>query len=389
MCHNMNINLESLSDKTKLKISQGGANGIPYIRRFFRFLALPYCFSKVNWNECKKSKIEVAFDFIYIFFSLKYYPDNYSPCRLWEKPKAEWSYYYGSNYDPYQRRQLRKRVQPNAYEIVFQDKVISEMLCKAKNIATPEILRIVKKGESLEVVAKELAEKNIKNLIFKPRAGKGGGGITCTQFENHDVNAVQKGSIAPLGKIKAESDLIVQKFIVQHKDMSRISRSTNTIRAVTIKKKNGVILLVGTYARFGVGDSKIDNLSQGGICVSVDIGSGKLAKNGFDRMSQIFHGHPTSGITFDGYQIPQWEEVIALAKKVQDAFDFYPLLGMDIAISENGPIVIEVNSGYDNVDLEQARGPILKDPCVYKAFEEYDLLINRRQKKLQSKEQGH
>lgn len=384
----MKFDLEVLSEKAKTKTFQGLENGVPYIRRFFRFLALPYCFSKVNWNECTKSRTQVAADFLYIFFRLKYYPDNYSPCRLWEKSRAEWAYYYGSNYDPYQRRQLRKSVQPSAYEIVFQDKVIAEMLCNSKNIATPRIIEIVKVDRNIVRVAQELAEQDLNNLIFKPRSGKGGGGITCTQFKDGEVYVIQKGERIHCGVLNADSDLIVQEFIVQHEDMSRISKSTNTVRAVTIIKKNGDILVVGTYARFGVGKSKIDNLSQGGICVSVDIESGELAEIGFDRMSRIYREHPTSEIPFGGYRIPFWKEVVAMAKKVQSAFGFYPLLGMDIAVTENGPIVIEINAGYDNVDLEQARGPILKNPNVYETFEDYDLLINKYQKKLQFKEQG-
>lgn len=378
----MKIDLEALAEEGKLKLSEIIESGAPYIRRFFRFLALPYCFSKVNWSECSKSKSQVAFDFIYIFFRLKYYPDNYSPCRLWEKSRSEWQFYYGSNYDPYQRRQLRKYVQPRIYEIVFQDKVISEMLCMSKNIPSPEIIKIVNEGESLEHVALELSIQKLNNLIFKPRSGKGGGGITCTQFEDGEVNAVQKGSLVPLGGVRAESELIVQEFIAQHEAMSIISRSTNTIRAVTIRNKNGEILIIGTYARFGVGSSKVDNLSQGGICVSVGVESGKLSDTGFDRLSQKFKQHPTSGVLFQGYQIPQWEKVIGLAKRVQSSFEFYPLLGMDIAITTEGPVVIEINSGYDNVDLEQARGPILKNPEVYKVFKEYDLLINKYQKNL-------
>ncbi|SFM70129.1 sugar-transfer associated ATP-grasp domain-containing protein [Marinobacter pelagius] len=385
----MKIDLELISDKLKRQTTYGVESAIPYIRRFLRFLALPYCFSKVNWNECTKSKTQVACDFLYIFFQLKYYPDNYSPCRLWEKSRSEWSYYYGSNYDPYQRRQLKKSVQPTVYEIVFRDKVIAEMLCKARNIRTPEIIRILKEGEILEKAVKEFDEQNMKYLIFKPRSGKGGGGITCTQIKDGTVDAIQKGILVPLSGVRAESELIVQEFIIQHRDLSRISKSTNTIRVVTILRKNGDIIIVGTYARFGVGDSKVDNLSQGGICVSVDMDSGKLVETGFDRMSQVFTHHPTSRVPFHGYQIPKWEDVISLAKKVQSAFDFYPLLGMDIAITEEGPAVIEINSGYDNVDLEQATGPILKNPDVYATFKEYDLLINRHQKNLHFKEQGY
>ncbi|MCM0611823.1 hypothetical protein KFJ24_04955 [Marinobacter sediminum] len=378
----MKIDLEALSDRGKQKVFRIREASVPYFRRFLRFIALPYCFVQVNWSECTKSKIEVAFDFLYIFFRFKYFPDNYSPCRLWEKNRSEWVYYYGSNYDPYQRRQLRRHVQPATYEIVFQDKVLSEMLCRANNILTPKVIRVVQKGEYVQDVAKNLAETGFYSLIFKPRSGKGGGDITCTELADGSVRAIRKGEVIPIAGMRAEGELIVQAFISQHKDMSRISTSTNTIRVVTIRKRNGEVVIVGTYARFGVGNSKVDNLSQGGICVSANIRTGELAQVAFDRLGHIFNAHPTSGVAFEGYKIPFWGEVICLAKHVQDSFDFYPLLGMDIAVTLNGPLLIEINSGYDNVGLERARGPILKNPEVYKAFEEHDLFINRHQRNL-------
>jgi len=378
----MSADLEALSESFKDKLRWICNACLPCVRRFLRFLALPYCFSKVNWRECTKSRTQVAFDFIYIFFRFKYFPDNYSSCRLWEKSRADWVYYYGSNYDPYQRRQLRKIVQPESYEIVFKDKVLSEMLCKANYIETPEILRVVREGENLEGVAKDLAGKGFEHLIFKPRSGKGGGGIVCTEFMNGSLRGIVKGYDVSIEDLTANTDLIVQKYISQHKDMSRVSKSTNTIRAVTIFKRDGEVLIIGTYARFGVGNSKVDNLSQGGICVSVDADTGELAKSGFNRLSQIFEVHPTTGVTFEYYRIPLWNEVIEMAKKVQKSFCFYPLLGMDIAITAEGPVVIEINSSYDNVDLEQATGPILKKPDVYQAFNDYDLLINKYQRNI-------
>ena len=63
----------------------------PIIRRILRFIALPYCyFFLVNWKECTASRLQVLKDLLYIFFKLKYYPDNYSPCRFWEKDRKEW-----------------------------------------------------------------------------------------------------------------------------------------------------------------------------------------------------------------------------------------------------------------------------------------------------------
>lgn len=379
----MNIDLELVSETAKIKIFRGIDSVVPYIRRFFRFLALPYCFAKVNWTECNKSKVRVAFDFLYIFFKLKYYPDNYSSCRFWEKSRSVWVFYYGSNYDPFQRSKLQRRVQPKKYEIVFQDKVITEMICRANRIPTPKIERVVNAGELLVSVTRELGSSgSLYKFIFKPRDGKAGHGITYCELNNDKIVAIQSGRFVEARNLVAKEQLVVQQYISQHKDLSCIAESTNTIRLVSLLKKDGSVVILGAYARFGVGNNKVDNMNQGGICVPIDSATGFLGKIGFDKLGRILKEHPTSGVIFDGFKIPMWNDVINLSKSVQSAFFFYPLLGVDIAICNSGPIVIEINSNYDNVGLERTCGPILRKKEVYEAFREYDLLINKQQQTL-------
>lgn len=76
----------------------------PYLRQLLRFLGLPYCYLYlVDWKQCRRSPVLVAMDQLYIFFVLRYFPDNYSNCRLYELPRREWAFYYGSSYHPFQR----------------------------------------------------------------------------------------------------------------------------------------------------------------------------------------------------------------------------------------------------------------------------------------------
>src|SRR5690349_20755516 len=86
----------------------------PYLRRLVRLLSLPYCFLfLINWKECRASKFKVVCDLWYILFVLKTYPYHYSLCRLWASDRDDWKYYYGSNYEPYQRARLSIAVQPH------------------------------------------------------------------------------------------------------------------------------------------------------------------------------------------------------------------------------------------------------------------------------------
>jgi len=111
---------------------------IPYMRRIERFIALPYCYLKlVNWSECGATRLQVVKDLLYIFFVLKYFPDNYSLCRLWEKDRKTWTQYYGSIYEPYQRSRLRKEVQKEEYRVIFEDKNICYQLCKVAGLPLP------------------------------------------------------------------------------------------------------------------------------------------------------------------------------------------------------------------------------------------------------------
>ena len=61
------------------------------------------------------------------------------------------------------------------------------------------------------------------------------------------------------------------------------------------------------------------------------------------------------------------------------------MLGLDIAITPDGPVLIEMNPDPDLIFQEQTAGPLLKDRQILLEFEKYDLLINKYQKNLLSK----
>jgi hypothetical protein len=110
---------------------------------------------------------------------------------------------------------------------------------------------------------------------------------------------------------------------------------------------------------------------------------GTLAEYAYDKKSRRYDKHPTSDYIFKGFQVPYWREVEYLATNVQKTMQYNRIIGQDIAITSSGPVIIELNSEYDNVMFEQACGPILKNKSVLKEFNNYNLLINRYQKRLE------
>lgn len=352
---------------------------VPYFRRFLRFLALPYCYFKmVNWDECTASRYQVLKDFLYIFFTLKYFPDNYSLCRLWEKDRSQWCYYYGSIYDPYQRARLRKEVQKKEYEILFEDKYVCYQLCKAAGLPLPKQYGLITpKDDYKEIICKILNAEPSKKIIIKPLSGSGGKDIFVAAIVKNEIVLKQNIIEKSLGDFVLQELSVIQEFITQHEKLNNVAKSINTIRLVTMMTRDNDIILIGGLMRFGIGDSLLDNTSLGGVAIGIDLSEGKLLKYGYDFNSKNHLYHPSSKVLFKGFQIPLWDDVVSLSKKVQRAFPYYRMLGHDIAVSPSDPVLIEINAAHDNVGLEQSYGPILADKKVRQEFDKYNLLINK------------
>ena len=142
------------------------------------------------------------------------------------------------------------------------------------------------------------------------------------------------------------------------------------------------MLILGAFIRFGRGKSFVDNANRGGIGVGINLQTGCLFPVAKDKTGERFTVHPDSGFKFDSIEIPFWEEVAELIKKIQLTFPYYKLLGPDIAITSTGPVIIEVNGMPDHIGFESRCGPILKDEKIRAEFKNYDLLINKQIKRL-------
>jgi len=351
----------------------------PYLRRLVRLLALPYCYLfLIDWHECTRSKLSVLKDLLYIFFVLKYYPDNYGRCRLWEKDRSQWKYYYGSIYDPYQRKALSRMIQRKEYVIVFEDKYICNELCKAASIPLPISYGIVEPNTDYESkLTSILRAVSPRSIIIKPLLGSGGDGIAIVRdMSGHIVVNIDNEEVS-LRNFKLNEPSFVQEYIDQVPEVSQFSSSTNTVRIVTLLTSNGDVIILGSMMRFGVNNSLIDNTSRGGIAVGINSSNGTLMNEAYNIRGNIFEKHPDSGLPFHGFRLPYWKETVQLAERIQRYFFFYKMLCCDFGLSPHGPLVIELNARHDNVGLEQKVGPLLLNPRTLYEFRTYGLLVNQ------------
>lgn len=361
---------------------------VPIIDRIFQFFTLPNCYLEViKFSKCNKSRVVIALDLMELFYKYKTFPDNYTLCRLWEVEKSKWKFFYGSNYHPYQRAKLRRKLQPSDYMILFNDKAVCVKLCRGIGVPMPQTHGTISPEQNYkEKIISWFQNSAADSFFIKPLLGRAGRGIVVAKRIDNNIIIQSKKGVTPLHDFDLMEGAIVQDVVIQDSRIAAFSSSSvNTIRIVTMYTKKESVIIVGAYMRFGVGESYVDNWSAGGVSVGVDDEKGKLKKYAYDNKGKKYIEHPTSKIVFEGFTIPNWKRIIDITEKIQKACPFFRMLGMDIALQENGePVLIEVNAHPDLCSQEQRNGPLLQDEKNLKAFGEYDLLINKHQKQLYS-----
>lgn len=204
-------------------------------------------------------------------------------------------------------------------------------------------------SEKKYISLEEFFVKDIR-VFCKINGGEASEGVFV--FEKKDGNYYLNNKKTTLSEIKTEikgSTFIFQDIIQQHDSLKNMnSLSVNTIRVTTLRGVSGQVNIFNSFLRLGsTKDSFVDNLKAGGLAVGVN-DNGVLGKYGFHDKSfgTKVEKHPISNIVFEGYQLPYWNEVKDLVEKAHKQFYYIESIGWDVAITPNGPILIEGNDNW-------------------------------------------
>lgn len=182
------------------------------------------------------------------------------------------------------------------------------------------------------------AEKHEK-CILKPMSSAGGRGIQIISTEMPELYRKSQKEYA-----------VVEELVMQHEHLNKMySKAINTIRVVTIKGK-----CVGASLRIGANGGAIDNAHAGGIFAEVDIATGIIKSNAMNYQMKSFIRHPDTGMVIPGFEIPYWKEIVTLTEEAATLIPGVSLVGWDIAVTPDGPTIIEVN---DQPGLELVQAP--------------------------------
>jgi glutathione synthase/RimK-type ligase-like ATP-grasp enzyme len=237
-----------------------------------------------------------------------------------------------------------------------------------------EIVKINTPEHFLIIIKKLFDTDPAMSSVFIKRIYSSSSGTGIYRIRKQDTADNFEG-ISEVYQWIIKSECLIQEGIVQHHELNNLNPSSvNTVRIDTLLNKEGNIDVLSAYLRMSQGNHYVDNIGSGGCMVGVNLESGTLKKYANPDFkvygTVVYTSHPVTGIAFEGFELPFFEDVKALVIRAASLMPGLRIIGWDVAFSEKGPVIIEGNSDYGIRGNDLAYGGYLSHPLLKKVLEE-------------------
>lgn len=258
------------------------------------------------------------------------------------------------------QRENKKTAYTFNYLALTRDKFVFGQYAKSLGFPVPETIALIsgKKISWFDSVGtfsdiEYLKSKNISGFC-KECTGEGGKGAFILDAKDGKIFINNKeASIEELLDHVKDATYIIQRRITNHPIISNIyPNSVNTIRIVTVCKDND-IHVYDARLRTGANGSVVDNACFGGVVIGIK-SDGTLTDWGYVEPGKtnnsnlvIKEFHPDTKFYFTDIQIPYWNELIDMVKRFHGYYYGIPSIGWDVAITPDGPIILECGEDWE------------------------------------------
>lgn len=306
-------------------------------------------------------------------------PINYSLFRFSGIPSSQWSDYVT---DKQFFLYIFKKHVPDVMNRLVDDKALFYQHCIKNGIPTIPIicgmgqLPVDLPSETITRIEEfdqwnRILESTQGDLFIKPIEGAHGDGAFAVERSGQRLvlgadttdGSPRASYLYMMDRLKDEKALLVQPRVRAHHKLYEISSANGlpTVRVVTAFVGNEARVIFAA-ARLSVGANVTDNFSKGSsgnLAVAIDIPTGALAEAWGSARSdwpvmQSTDFHPDTGRRIRGFVFPFWPEVIRLALQAQNSLPGLKATGWDIAVTDEGVLLVEANCYYGVAFLQVA-----------------------------------
>ena len=252
---------------------------------------------------------------------------------------------------------------PSRYAVLAKDKYVSHLLLERVGVPMPELYAYYHPENGnfgFEKLKMELETKNVQSCVVKPAVdgAHGAGVFVCKEmlYSQDDIIMVKSDgkqlSLRDFCETNRTTSWLFERIVVQSDQIGKINRSSvNTVRFMTALYPEGNVKVYATWMKFGRAGSDIDNAGGGGnVDCAVNTETGECFNVSlFNSFTDVVRcdNHPDSGERIRGLRIDNWDRIKKCLCDYQAQIPQLKVIGWDVALTENGPVVIEINNYWD------------------------------------------
>lgn len=319
-------------------------------------------------------------------------PSFYSMFRFHKVPSEQWGNYIHS----VEANRITGKINGKENTGLTGNKVRFFIHCQDNSIRTISIMGMLGSNDEggVNLISspnefEKLMSTAPEEVFFKTSTGAHGEGAFLAS-KTEDDSWLVKGELYSVENLyeKALSQLsegcsyLIQPLIRPHEALLPImpNGALGTVRIITYIHGDEPKALLPVL-RIPANGNVTDNFSLGlvgNLVAPIDLDTGELGvakvsrrRDWPDIIDTITH--PDTGQPIAGKVLPFWSETVELVLDAQRKTKLLPTLGWDIAITDDGPLVVEANTLYAVELLEVAHGRGVREE-----LEPVIALLNRR-----------
>ena len=247
----------------------------------------------------------------------------------------------------------------------MHDKALFAKCCAAQRIPHADTLAVVGKNE----VRWNIDSKEISFDVFcKRQKGKGAIGAEAFRFVAPDSFRDAMGTlyslqqvVSHLRKSSGGKNMLVQRWLSNHDSIKDLAHdSLITFRVITCMNERDEVEVTDAMLRILVDleptwrPAVIDDE----FATPIELTTGKLGLLTGDDMRTCckrYKIQPVTNAKVAGRVVEHWPAIAAMATRCHAAFSHRLMIGWDIALTPNGPIVLEGNTKFDVMFLQRVQ----------------------------------
>jgi hypothetical protein len=284
---------------------------------------------------------------------------------------------------PTRLRAIQEKISPSWWMCLTEDKAAFFAYCNAAGLRVAPYLAIFDPHGGWSAAGETLSERSQWERFFeslpsqfvtKPTLGIYGEGFTVYREKPSAAELYTRllsslhGWLGGSGRVKNGQfgRIVIQPVLRNHSNISELTgtEALQTARITTWIDEAGDVQIYLAFFKIIVGTNLHDNFNHGlsgNLLANIDVATGTLdhatgASPGAIGL-RIVSNHPTTGRPIAGFCLPHWHEARELVCKAAQLFRPLRAIGWDVAITQDGALLMEGNSMFDSLHVVAAASP--------------------------------